>query len=309
VQSFHNFERPMGVAVRSDAIAVAARDHIWVLHNSPDVAPRLEPANRYTACYLARTAQVTGEIQAHEIAWSRDHLWVVNTLFSCLCTLDPHYSFVPRWRPPFISSLAAEDRCHLNGLAMMDGKPKYVTAMAASDEPGGWRPTKVNSGCLIEVDSGESVARGFAMPHSPRVYRGNVLLLDSGKGRLVRVDPGDGSVETIADLPGYTRGMSFCRNMVFIGLSKIRETSTFGGVPIAEDREKLKCGVAVVDLESGRLVATFEFKSGVEEIFDVGVLPNVRMPAIRGPFSSKEGEATVWVVPEAARSVASAGTT
>jgi hypothetical protein len=55
---------------------------------------------------------------------------VVNTAFSCLCTLDGRHSFVPRWRPPFITSLAAEDRCHLNGMAMADGAPKYVTALA-----------------------------------------------------------------------------------------------------------------------------------------------------------------------------------
>jgi hypothetical protein len=79
----------------------------------------------HPACVLTRSAQVTGEIQAHEMAWAGGELWIVNTLFSCLCTLHPHYSFVPRWRPPFFRSLAPEDRCHLNGLAVQDGKPKF----------------------------------------------------------------------------------------------------------------------------------------------------------------------------------------
>ena len=53
----------------------------------------------------------------------------MNTLFSCLAGLDSRYSFVPRWRPPFISALAAEDRCHLNGLAMVDGDaPAFLVA-------------------------------------------------------------------------------------------------------------------------------------------------------------------------------------
>ena len=306
-QTFHNFDRPMGVAITAGSIAVAARNQIWLLRNAPDIAPRMEPRGQHDACYLTRSAQVTGEIQAHEIAWSGDELWVVNTLFSCLCTLHPNYSFVPRWKPSFITGLAAEDRCHLNGLAMDGGRPAYVTAMAQSDSAAGWRPTKVTSGCLIEVERNETVAAGFAMPHSPRVSQGQLWLLDSGRGHLVQVDRATGKTETVTQLPGYTRGLAFCGQIAFVGLSKIRETSTFGGVPIAEDREKLKCGVAAVELSSGRTVATLEFKSGVDEIFDVGLIPHVTMPALRGPFAAKEGAPTVWTVPDSGKQLPDVG--
>jgi len=303
VQSFHNFDRPMGMAVEGDRIAVAARNQIWTLRNAADVAGRMEPVGQFGACYLTRGSQVTGEIQAHELGWGGDELWIVNTLFSCLCTLDQRHSFVPRWCPRFITRLAPEDRCHLNGLAMIDGRPKYVTAMAPSDSAGGWRPTKVTSGCLIDVESNETLATGLAMPHSPRVYRGRVWLLDSGRGRLVCVDPATGQVETVGECPGYTRGLAFAGNFAFVGLSKIRETSTFGGVPIAEDRARLKCGVAVVELSSGRVVSLFEFLSGVDEIFDVALVPGARMTALRGPFSREEGEPTIWTVPGEAQDV------
>jgi len=296
--SFHNFDRPMGMAIKPGAIAVAARNQVWFLGNKPDIATRLSPAGSYDACFLTRWSQVTGEIQAHEMGFSGGELWVVNTLFSCLCTLDANYSFVPRWQPPFISGLAAEDRCHLNGLAMADGRPKYVTAMSQTDTAAGWRPTKATSGCLIEIAGGRTVAGGFAMPHSPRVYRDRVWLLDSGRGRLVRVDPADASVETVVELPGYTRGLTFYDRFAFIGLSKIRETSTFDGVPIAEDREALKCGVGVVDIDQGRLVATLAFESGVDEIFDVAILPGVRAATMRGPFAARDGQAEIWAVPE-----------
>ncbi len=296
--SFHNFDRPMGVATKAGVLAVAARNQVWFMGDKPDIAPRLDPAGTHDACYLTQSSQVTGEIQAHEMGFAGDELWVVNTLFSCLCTLHPNYSFVPRWRPPFISTLAAEDRCHLNGLAMADGKPKYVSAMSQTDTAAGWRSNKVTTGCLIEVPSGQAIAQGFAMPHSPRVYRGEVWLLDSGRGTLVRVDPVNGKVDTVVALPGYARGLSFCGQFAFVGLSKIRETSTFGGVPIAEDREKLKCGVAVVDLQACRTVATLRFEAGVDEIFDVAVLPHVRSAAMRGPFALKDGQPTIWAVPE-----------
>src|SRR5262249_45821273 len=158
--SYHNFERAMGLAVKPDGIAVGARAQVWFLPSAPDIATRIEPAGRHDACFLTRSSHFTGEIQAHELAWGSsplappgrgaggegEELWVVNTAFSCLCTLDDRHSFVPRWRPPFVTGLAADDRCHLNGLAMADGVPKYVTALAETDTPQGWRPNKVNSG-------------------------------------------------------------------------------------------------------------------------------------------------------------------
>jgi uncharacterized protein (TIGR03032 family) len=308
--SYHNFERAMGLAVKPDAIAVGARAQVWFLRTAPDLAARVEPAGRHDACFLTRSSHYTGEVQAHELAWGSPHpqplspegrgeeLWLVNTAFGCLCTLDGRHSFVPRWRPPFLTALAAEDRCHLNGLAMADGAPKYVTALAETDTPQGWRANKVTSGCLIDVASGQTVARGFAMPHSPRVHRGRLWLLHSGTGQLVLIDPVSGRAETVTELPGYTRGLALYDRFAFVGLSKIRETATFGGMPIAERRPELKCGVGVVDLGTGRLMAHLEFVTGVEEIFDVQVLPGARCPVLSGPYASLDGAAPIWTVPQ-----------
>jgi uncharacterized protein (TIGR03032 family) len=296
--SYHNFERAMGLAIKPDGLAVGARAQVWILKSAPDIAPRVEPAGRHDACFLTRSSHFTGEVQAHELAWSGDDLWLVNTAFGCLCTLDGRHSFVPRWRPTFVSGLAAEDRCHLNGLAMENGAPKYVTALAETDTPQGWRANKASSGCLIDVASGQTVARGFAMPHSPRVHRGRVWMLHSGAGQLVLVDPANGKAQTVTELPGYTRGLALYDRFAFVGLSKIRETATFGGMPIAERRPELKCGVGVVDLGTGRLMAHLEFVTGVEEIFDVQVLPGARCPVLSGPYPHLDGAAPIWTVPQ-----------
>jgi uncharacterized protein (TIGR03032 family) len=295
--SYHNFERAMGLAVKPDGIAVAARAQVWFLRGAPEIAPRVEPAGRHDACFLTRSSHFTGEVQAHELAWAGDELWLVNTAFGCLCTLDGQHSFVPRWRPPFLTALAADDRCHLNGLAIADAAPKFVTAIAETDTPQGWRANKVKSGCLIDVASGQTVVRGFAMPHSPRVHGGRVWMLHSGAGQLVLVEPASGRAETVTELPGYTRGLALYDRFAFVGLSKIRETSTFGGMPIAERRPELKCGVGVVDLDTGRLVAHLEFVTGVEEIFDVQVV-GARCPALSGPYASLDGAAPIWTVPQ-----------
>jgi len=135
------------------------------------------------------------------------------------------------------------------------------------------------------------------MPHSPRVHLGQVWLLDSGRGSLVRVCPTTGRADTVARFPGYTRGLAMAGNLAFVGLSKIRERSTFGGVPIAEHRERLKCGVAIVNLQTGELAGQFEFQSGVDEIFDVALVPGARLTAMQGPFANEDGEKTIWIVP------------
>src|SRR5262245_13462082 len=299
--SYHNFERAMGLAVKPDCVAVGARAQVWFLRSAPDLAAQVVPAGRHDACFLTRSSHFTGEVQAHELAWAGDELWLVNTAFGCLCTLDGRHSFVPRWRPPFVTALAAEDRCHLNGLAMADGAPRYVTALAETDTPQGWRPNKAQSGCLIDVASGQTVARDFAMPHSPRVHRGQVWLLHSGAGQLALIDVARGTAQTVTELPGYTRGLAMHDRFAFVGLSKIRETSTFGGMPIAARRPELRCGVGVVDLGTGRLAAHLEFVTGVEEIFDVQVLQGARCPALSGPYPSLDGAAPIWTVPQAAR--------
>jgi uncharacterized protein (TIGR03032 family) len=295
--SYHNFERAMGLAWRPGCLAVGARAQVWFLRAAPDLAPDLEPAGRYDGCFLTRSSHFTGEVQGHELAWAGDELWLVNTAFSCLCTLGSEHSFVPRWKPPFVSALTSQDRCHLNGLALADGRPRYVTVLGETDTPQGWRPNKANGGCLLEVPGGRVAARGLAMPHSPRVHAGRVWLLDSGRGRLLRVEPARGATETVAELPGYTRGLALHGRLAFVGLSKIRETSTFGGLPIAERRGGLRCGVWVVDLESRQVVAWLAFESGVEEVFAVEVLPGMRQPTLSGPLPELDGGNPIWTCP------------
>jgi uncharacterized protein (TIGR03032 family) len=289
------FDRPMGIAVDGPRIALGTRNQIWSLRNAPDIAPRIEPAGVHDACYVPRSAHVTGDIGIHELAYAGDELWMVSTRFSCLCTLDENYSFVPRWRPPFITALAAEDRCHLNGLAMRDGQPAFVTALGNTDIRDGWRQAKSHGGVVIDIASGEIVTRGLSMPHSPRRHEGQLLVLESGTGEVARVDTASGQRETVVELPGFIRGWALVGPYAFVGLSKIRPTSAMNGVPIAERRDELKCGVAVVDLRRGVAVGMLEFQSAIEEIFDVQLLAGFRFPEVIG--FQKDSVDHMFVVP------------
>jgi uncharacterized protein (TIGR03032 family) len=277
----------MGVAVNATGIAVGTRNQVWFLRSAPDIAAKLQPHGAYDASFLARYAHFTGDIRCHDLAWVGKELWIVNSLFSCLCSLHPSYHFAPRWRPPFVSALAPEDRCHLNGLATVDGQPRYVSAMSETDTENGWRPVKRTGGCLIDVASGATVARGLTMPHSPRVARGQLYVLHSGLGQLETVNPANGQRTVICQLPGYTRGLALSGSLAFVGLSKVRPTSDWDGIPIAARPEHLKCGVWVVDLPSGRVVCTFEFSSGVDELFDVQLMPGVTSPFLSEPLEER----------------------
>jgi uncharacterized protein (TIGR03032 family) len=297
--SFRRFDHAMGLALGADHLAVAGKGQVWLLRDHSELAPAMTPAGVHDRCWLPRSSMVTGGVQCHEIAWGttpsgEPDLWMVNTRFSCLAGLDPRYSFVPRWRPPFISSLAPQDRCHLNGLAMRDGSPAFVTVMASSDEPGGWRKQRNDTGTVLDVATGEPVTTGLAMPHSPRWHDGRLFVLNSGMGRLEAVDLATGGREVVAVLPGYARGLAIHGDLAFVGLSKIRETAIFGGAPIAAYHDQLKCGVGVIELSTGTTVGTLEFANGVEEIFDIQVVPGARCPTF-GESATEPDD--VWVLP------------
>jgi len=295
VVTFHQFDRAMGIAVKPGTIAICTRREVWFARQAQDIAPKIEPRGHYDASFLARTSHFTDDIHAHESAWGCSEFWVVNTLFSCLAALHPVYSFAPRWRPSFVTALRPEDRCHLNGMAMVEGQPRYVTALAETDSPEGWRAVKATGGCLIEVPSGRTVVRGLALPHSPRVDGDQLFFLQSGNGDLAVVDPLNGKINTVVKLPGVVRGLAIHGGFAFVGLSKARPT--LEGVPIVAGRDELRCGLWAVDLTTGSVAAHLSFTTGVEEVFDVQVLPGIISPHISGPWAERDTGRPLWTVP------------
>lgn len=238
---FRSFHKPMGIAVHQHRLTVGGTKSVWHLRNMPAVAGKLDPPGKHDACYMPGSIHVTGDIDIHEMAWSGDNeLWLVNTRFCCLCTLDSDHSFHPRWRPSFVTGLAPEDRCHLNGLGMVNGRPKYVTTLGETDAPAGWRENKANGGILMDVDSNEVLLRGLSMPHSPRWYGDRLWLLESGEGSLASVDLRNQTWQTVTKLPGFTRGLDFLGPLAFIGLSQVRESAVFSGIPLVDRQEERK---------------------------------------------------------------------
>ena len=244
---FRMFDKPMGLALSSERLAIGTAMQIWEFHNIPSVADRLhggvnEPApdesRRNDSVYIPRIAHWTGDIQIHEMVWEGEELLYVNTLFSCICKRSNRYNFEPVWRPPFIKEYVPGDCCHLNGLGLRDGKPRYVTALGKTNEPEKWRENKKDGGILIDCQSDEIIAEGLSMPHSPRWYRDRLWVLQSGTGSIGFIDPSTGRYESVAEMPGFTRGLSFLGPLAFVGLSKSASRPYSGEYQLQSDRWK-----------------------------------------------------------------------
>ena len=282
------------MTLRGDRMAVATKHEVVVLRNVPELG-RTYPRrpDTYDSFWLPQATFHTGSVDIHDLHFGKNDIWAVNTSFSCLCTLDTYNSFTPRWKPKFIARLAGEDRCHLNGLAMNDAhEPAYVTALGTSDEFQGWRENITQGGVMIDVASNEIVAAELAMPHSPRLFDGQLYVLLSAAEQLVRIDPQTGKYDVVAKIPGFVRGMAKVGEHVFIATSRLRKnSSTFKHLDIAEKADV--ASIVVVHLPTGATVASLAYLASVDEIYDVQILPNTRRPNILNTYGEAHQEALV----------------
>jgi uncharacterized protein (TIGR03032 family) len=288
-------QRPMGLALKDGMLAVALRNQIVTYVNALRGA-RIE-GDAIDAMYMAQSIDLTTDIDTHDIAFGGDGaLYFINTRFSCLCTTSREFAFKPIWKPDFISALSADDRCHLNGLAMRDGKPAFVTVAARTDEGRKWKENRVRAGAVIDIATDEIVCDGLTMPHSPRWHMDRLWVLNSGHGELCTVDVATGALTPVIFLPGYLRGLSFAGKYAIIGLSKPRENTVFDGLPLQQAIEQRdlppSCGIAIVDTETGTLAHMLTFEGDVTELYDTGVLPGLDQPMILPP----EGDAKYRIV-------------
>ena len=238
---------------------------------------------RVDACFITRSSHYSGMINIHDIDWGNEGLWAVNSSFSCLCTVEPDSSFVPKWKPYFITELVPEDRCHLNGMALKDGKPAYVTTFSKYNEKGMWRKGEKFDGTLMSVAENKILVDGLAMPHSPRWHNEKVYFCNSGHGLICTYEPASKQVETIAEVPGFTRGMDFYGPIMFVGLSKVREADVTKPAPLAQKYDETHSGIWLMNLEDNSEIGHIKFTGNVDQIYDIAVIPNCHFPELLEP--------------------------
>ena len=286
-----SFDRAMGMCQQGSSLWLVTKHTIWKLENSLSAAP----LDGFDRVFVPRTGHMTGDLDIHDIAIETGGRPVfVNTKFNCLATIDDRFSFEPLWRPPFIGALVPEDRCHLNGMALENGRAKYVTIVAKSDVNDGWRDFRDSGGLIVDVTTNEVIADGLSMPHSPRVHHGRLWLLNAGTGHFGYIDPKTRKFEPVTFLPGYARGLAFHGEYAIIGLSKQRRENAFQGLALdknlIEKGAVARCGVEVVDLNTGAVVHWARVEPPIEELYDIAVLPEVVRPKALGFSSSLVGD-------------------
>ncbi len=280
--NFKNFARPMGLAVSAGQITLGTLHQVWRFRRCDDALQGVEQSQA-DACYVPDACHTTGLINIHDIAYGNNGLWVVNSAFSCLATLEPGYNFTPQWKPDFISALVPEDRCHLNGMAMRDGEPAYVTTFSQVDTRRSWREGAKHQGTLIDVQTGELKLNNLMMPHSPRCYQGYVYFCESGYGLVRRYDPKTAEVVDVIKLPGFTRGMDFYGPLMFVGLSKTRQSGVADPAPITQEFAETFSGIWCINLADHSVVGYVRFEGNIDQIYDVAVLAGAVYPELLLP--------------------------
>jgi uncharacterized protein (TIGR03032 family) len=295
-----NFNRCMGLwsnSRESRTLWLSSLYQLWRLEDAPGQNGAYEG---YDRVYIPRRGFTTADLDIHDIAVEQTgRLIFVNTLCSCIATISPARSFTPLWKPPMISKIAPEDRCHLNGLALENGRAAYVTACSISDVSDGWRDHRRDGGVVMDVRKNEVIAGGLSMPHSPRVHNGRLYLHNSGSGEFGWLDLQAGKLEPICFCSGYLRGLAFSRNYAIVGLSKPRD-KTFTGLFLDEQLAKRnatpQCGLQVIDLRSGDVAHWVKLEGQVSELYDVVTLPGVVKPMALG-FKTDEIQRAISMDP------------
>lgn len=283
------YSQAMGVAGNNERIYLGTLTQIVRMEN---VLEQGQIANeKHDKVYVPRNMQVTGDIDIHEIGIRSNGVMVfINTRYSCLCEPSLTHSFKPIWKPKFISKIAPEDRCHLNGLAMVDGRPKYVTAVCRSDVVDGWRDRRHDGGVVIDIETDEIMVEGLSMPHSPRWHDGKLWVLNSGSGELGWINPKDKSFNPVAFFPGFLRGLAFNNGHAIVTLSKPRH-KRFEGLALddklTEKDAEPWCGVQIINLATGDVVQWIRFEGEISELFDICALPGVKNPLTLGANSNE----------------------
>jgi len=291
------FNRCMGLWASTDSqtLWMSARFQLWRFQN---VLAEGQTAGDFDRLYVPRVGHTTGDIDVHDLAVdAAGRVVFVNTLFSCLATVSERFNFDVVWRPPFLSRVSAEDRCHLNGLALRDGQPRYVTLCGRTDVVDGWRDCRTNGGCVLDITTNDIVCDGLSMPHSPRWHGERLWLLEAGSGWLGYVDPSSGRFERLTFCGGYPRGLAIVGNHAVVGLSLPRHEPTFQGLPLeaelAQRNATPRCGLLVIDLHSGDVAHWVRIEGAVRELYDVVALPGVTRPKALG-FVTDEIQHNVW---------------
>ncbi len=288
IQLPRSFAKPMGFCYDSDSqkMALACKDEIITFAGSSSLAAHYPKSiGTYDMMFCPRLTYHTNALDIHDLQYGKEgKLFAVNTLFSCIASFDDEHNFKPYWIPPQINQMASEDRCHLNGMAMEDGLPRYASAFNRGNHLQSWREDITKTGVIYDLQNNEVIAENLPMPHSPKLVNGELYVLLSATGELARIDRNKGGYEVVAKPGGFLRGMAYHDDYLFISHSKLRKnSSTFAQLKISEQAQN--SGIIAIHLPSLSHVAKLTYEMSVDEIYDIHLFPGLQRPNILNTIS------------------------
>jgi uncharacterized protein (TIGR03032 family) len=230
----------------------------------------------FDANFVPKTTYHSADTDVHDVCQTNDgEIYYCSALFSCICQPHPSKSFKVYWMPPWIDKLAAEDRCHLNGLCLVDDKPRYVTSTCQGNTSGSWKDIK-GKGVVYDIVENKVVCENLINPHSPRWHKGKLWLLESGTGYFGYVDLEKKKFVQCCFIPTFLRGMSLNGDFAIVCGSYDRHDSAFGDLPLGKALQEKgltsKCGIWIINTERCDICHYLYFENPVKELYDVTVI-------------------------------------
>lgn len=232
--------------------------------------------------YLPTHVFLSSDTDIHDLRIGADSkLYYVSARFNSICMPSTENSFDVHWIPPWISTVdgmpPAEDRCHLNGMAIVDGLPRFVTSSCISDYSGAWREHH-GEGVVYDILNETIVASGLWAPHSPNWYDGKLWIAEAGTGQFGYVDLVERKFVAKKFLPGFIRGITIYNNFALINTSMDRHDYAFKDLPLGhlveQSGARVRSGVWIIDMNTFDVRHTFEFIDPTSELYDIIVLPD-----------------------------------
>jgi uncharacterized protein (TIGR03032 family) len=278
--------RASGLSVREGHIAVGTDKAINIysldeIISNAELARVKSIAGKINTCMEIEVAPKkivnTGKILCHELVMTEERvLYVCNTRLSTITRIKGSEKDESYWKPAFINNIEPKDFCHLNGLCMVDGRVKYVTALAGTAFERGWRMLPYNAGILIDADENKIVETELAVPHSPRMAKGKLYLLESGTCTLTRLDYHGRKNRAVVELPGFGRGLAIKDDKGYVGLSEIRNSNLWNALPVKSKCENLGATIVSICLSEMKTIEYYKIGDQDKEVFDVQIFKYTR---------------------------------
>jgi uncharacterized protein (TIGR03032 family) len=232
-----------------------------------------------------------GALYLHDLALIGGKIYGNAVGRNAIVRLDYNHGATFVWRPKCIQAGKQgyrENRLQLNSIAA--GKTLENSFFSASVDrvlpqvPGDQDYPVDRRGVIFSGKTRVPVGFCLTRPHSARLWKGDLWVDNSGYGEVGKMV--EGQFKSLVKLDGWTRGLCFVKDVMFVGVSRILER--FQKYAPGLDHRKSQCGVRAVDPKTGKTLGSITWPYG-NQIFGLDWMEKGGFP-----YGSKEDVARLF---------------